>query len=59
MFYLFQYSLSINTYDPRHFVMKLDGANIIQVAMKSKETPSILRPNIWRISVTEVSANDK
>lgn len=37
-----------SAYNPWHFVMKLNGTDIIQVSMQSKQTPPVLRSNILR-----------
>ena len=36
-----------NAYNPRHFMMKLNGADVIQMSMQSKKTPPILWSDIW------------
>ena len=38
--------LKIGAYNPRHFVMKLNGADVVQVTMQSEKTPPVLWSDI-------------
>lgn len=36
-------------YNPRHFVMKLDGSDVIHMAMQCEQTSSILRSQVYAV----------
>ena len=36
------------THDPRHLMVKLDSANVIQVPVQRKKTTPVLRSNICK-----------
>lgn len=36
-----------STHDPRHLVMELDSAHVVQVTMQGEETAAVLRTEVW------------
>ena len=38
--------LKASAYNPRHFMMELDGADVIQVSVQSEKTPPVLWSDI-------------
>jgi len=40
--------MKVSAYNPRHFMVELDGTDVIQVSMQSKKTPPVLWSDILR-----------